>query len=63
MNTTESNDFGRLYRAAFAEREPGRKVFLLKQVQDVINQWGQQHTELPLPRPGTIREDIARQTA
>jgi hypothetical protein len=36
-------DFGRLYRAAFAERDPQRKQVLLSEVQKVIS--STQHEE------------------
>jgi len=58
--TMECKDFGKLYRAAFAEREPERKVILLKQVQDVINQWGQQVVEMPMPPQGVGKEGLRR---
>ncbi len=35
-------DFGSLYRAAFAERDPDRKLILLSQVQKVIKPWEQE---------------------
>jgi hypothetical protein len=33
------SDFGELYRAAFAETDPNRKVALLCEVRRVIDQW------------------------
>ncbi|HXW92337.1 MAG TPA: hypothetical protein VEK33_17430 [Terriglobales bacterium] len=32
-------DFGSLYRAAFAERDPDKKLVLLSQVQKVVKPW------------------------
>lgn len=40
MNRDATN-FGELYRAAFAERDPQRKCILLGEVQRVINNWEQ----------------------
>jgi hypothetical protein len=37
-------DFGRLYRAAFAERDPQRKQLLLSEVQKVISNNSQRET-------------------
>jgi hypothetical protein len=34
-----AQDFGQLYRAAFAETDPDRKVVLLGQVRKAIEQW------------------------
>jgi hypothetical protein len=53
--TAEFNDFGKLYKAAFAEREPERKLFLLKQVQNAIEEW-QKHSE-PSKLPGFSRRE------
>ncbi len=35
----EHRDFGDLYRAAFAERDPERKLLLLHEVQSRLEQW------------------------
>jgi len=37
-------DFGRLYRAAFAERDPQRKQMLLSEVQKAITSTAQEET-------------------
>jgi len=37
MIQNSANDFGALYRSAFAERDPERKQMLLSQVQKAIN--------------------------
>jgi len=37
-------DFGSLYRAAFAERDPDKKLVLLSQVQKVVKPW--EHDEI-----------------
>lgn len=42
-------DFGKLYRAAFAERDPQRKQLLLSQVQTAISNAPQEQT---LPKFG-----------
>ena len=34
-------DFRELYRAAFAERDPQKKLLLLSQVQQVVKPWEQ----------------------
>jgi hypothetical protein len=34
-------DFGQLYRAAFAEPNPERKLFLLSEVRKAIDEWEQ----------------------
>jgi hypothetical protein len=53
MSVTEFNDFGKLYKAAFAEREPQLKLALLRQVQKAIEKWMQQHAESPY-WPGSV---------
>jgi hypothetical protein len=42
MNQNICRDFGGLYRAAFAERDPERKLHLLREVQHVLHVWQQQ---------------------
>jgi len=37
MAQYDTNDFGSLYRAAFAERDPEKKQILLSQVQKAIS--------------------------
>jgi len=39
MEQDNFRDFGELYRAAFAERDPTRKLVLLHEVQKRIDQW------------------------
>jgi len=34
-----TRDFRELYRAAFAERDPEKKLLLLSQVQEVVKPW------------------------
>ncbi len=41
MRQTDAYDFTKLYRAAFAERNPDRKLVLLGQVQQAIENWHQ----------------------
>jgi hypothetical protein len=43
MNSANA-DFGSLYRAAFAERDPEKKLLLLSQVQKVVKPW--EHDEM-----------------
>lgn len=35
----DNKDFGELYRAAFAERDPDTKVVLLGEVRKAIDEW------------------------
>lgn len=49
MSQNEAYDFTKLYRAAFAERNPDRKLVLLGQVQRAIQNW-EQATEVPAKR-------------
>jgi hypothetical protein len=37
----DHEDFGRLYRAAFAECDPEKKSLLLKEVQRALQEWEQ----------------------
>lgn len=39
MTDTRFKDFGQLYKAAFAEREPERKLLLLNQVRRALEDW------------------------
>ena len=39
MNTSTSIDFGELYRRAFAETDPKKKLVLLHDVQKAICDW------------------------
>jgi len=39
-----NRDFRELYRAAFAERDPEKKLLLLSQVQEVVKPW--EHDEV-----------------
>ena len=41
MNITQFRNFGELYRAAFAERDPDKKSLLLTEVKKNIEQWEQ----------------------
>ena len=41
MNTSASMDFSELYRKAFAENDPKKKVSLLHEVQTAICEWEQ----------------------
>ncbi|HYL16305.1 MAG TPA: hypothetical protein VEV41_24945 [Terriglobales bacterium] len=41
MNTITSVDFSELYRRAFAESDPKKKVLLLHEVQRAICEWEQ----------------------
>jgi len=42
MEQDNVRDFGELYSAAFAERDPSRKLVLLHEVQKRIDQWEEQ---------------------
>ena len=39
MTSDTFRNFGELYRAAFAERDPERKSLLLREVQQTIERW------------------------
>jgi len=39
MTSDTFRNFGELYRAAFAERDPERKSLLLREVQRTIERW------------------------
>jgi len=39
-----NRDFRELYRAAFAERDPEKKLLLLSQVQQVVKPWEPEET-------------------
>jgi len=47
MPGIEARDFGELYRAAFAEVDPARKLELLAQVRLAIVAWEQAGAEAP----------------
>ena len=51
------DNFGDLYRAAFAEQDPEKKLFLLSEVRKAIEKWEQQASRSPLaekPKPPTV---------
>jgi hypothetical protein len=48
MNSDTTN-FGELYRAAFAEKDPDRKCVLLGEVQRVIKSWEQSEGTSAVP--------------
>jgi hypothetical protein len=43
------NNFGELYRAAFAEQDPERKLFLLSQVRKALDYWEEQSAQSVVP--------------
>jgi hypothetical protein len=45
MIAAEFDDFAKLYQAAFAEREPARKLLLLQEVRKVLDEWEQRHND------------------
>ena len=47
-------DFGQLYRNALAERDPNRKAFLLRGVQEALDNWAQTCETPPHPRPRSL---------
>ena len=47
MSQGQAADFGRLYRAAFAERDPDKKLTLLREVQQVLHSWHQSVDSVP----------------
>lgn len=44
MAENDFKDFGDLYRAAYAESNAERKLFLMSQVQRVLDDWAQTST-------------------
>jgi hypothetical protein len=50
MTQVMVGDFGRLYRAAFAERDPEKKSHLLREVQQLLHVWRQAEDGQPSPR-------------
>jgi hypothetical protein len=42
MSQNNFKDFSQLYRAAFAEPNPERKLVLLSEVRKAIDEWGEQ---------------------
>ena len=61
MPNPNSKDFGQLYRAAFAERDPQRKLALLTEVTRTIDQWKQgleNHSSAPVKSPGRASPDV-----
>jgi hypothetical protein len=48
---TYTSDFGKLYRAAFAERDPERKLALLSQLHRAIKPWEEEETALVKHEP------------
>jgi hypothetical protein len=57
-------DFGKLYRAAFAERDPQRKQLLLSQVQKAISNISQEETvTLPKFAPRSVTAPDVSATA
>ena len=62
MDHTPFKEFGELYKAAFAEREPVRKLSLLKQVKDAIETWERQDPG-PIGPPRASRKYSATNAA
>ncbi len=51
------DNFGDLYRAAFAEQDPEKKLFLLGEVRKAIEKWEEQASRSSLadkPKPPTV---------
>jgi hypothetical protein len=55
-------DFGRLYRAAFAERDPQRKQLLLSEVQKVISN-NSQEEPVSMSKLGPQSLSVSRNSA
>jgi len=55
-------DFGRLYRAAFAERDPQRKQLLLSEVQKAISNTPQEEI-VTLPKFGPQSVTVSKVSA
>jgi hypothetical protein len=66
MANEETQDFGRLYRRAYAETNPQTKSILLAQVQRAIDNWEQANQQWSVSaRPRGIRsmDDAGSQSA
>jgi hypothetical protein len=50
MSQSSIHDFGKLYRAAFAERDVEKKSKLLREVQQVLQVWQQSEERQPASR-------------
>jgi hypothetical protein len=50
------NNFGELYRSAFAERDPQKKLELLSAVRRVIDEWETTTQESSVARPESGRK-------
>lgn len=51
MEHTTFNNFGDLYRAAFAEQDPEKKLFLLTQVRKALDHWEEEASRFPGEKP------------
>jgi hypothetical protein len=56
-----NRDFPELYRAAFAERDPEKKLLLLSQVQKVIKPW--EHDETRMTGPSSAQAQTSSKAA
>lgn len=50
MSQSSVHDFGKLYRAAFAERDPEKKTKLLREVQQHLHIWQETEEGQPFQR-------------
>ena len=52
MSTNRFDNFGELYRAAFAEDNPEIKKLLLADVQKALDRWAESENTTPHPQTG-----------
>ena len=65
MKNAEFRTFGDLYRAAYAEANPERKMFLLSEVKRALDEWEKsaQSVESPIgPRTSQLTDLASQQT-
>jgi hypothetical protein len=53
MTYGDSRDFGELYRAAFAERDPATKTLRLSEVQKALDDWQEMLQNWTAGAPGS----------
>jgi len=65
MKSAEFRTFGDLYRAAYAEPNPERKMFLLSEVRRVLDEWEKatHRVETPIGPKASQLTDLISQRA
>ena len=54
MSQGQTADFAQLYRAALAERDPDKKLMLLREVQQALHSWHQAMDSAHATELGTV---------